>query len=130
MAYDEQLANRIRQAFGARDDITERKMFGGLAFLCLGRMCCGIVGSDLMVRIPDDEFDAVIRNRNVRPMDFTGRPLRGFVYVSPPGFRTAAALRTWLSRGERVAEEKAKGPTKRRPSPKTASAAGRNRPLP
>ena len=75
MAYDEQLANRIRQAFGARDDITERKMFGGLAFLCLGRMCCGIVGSDLMVRIPDDEFDAVMRNRYVRPMDFTGRPL-------------------------------------------------------
>lgn len=130
MAYDEQLANRIRQAFGARDDITERKMFGGLAFLYLGRMCCGIVGSDLMVRIPDDEFDAVMRNRSVRPMDFTGRPLRGFVYVSAPGFRTAAALRTWLSRGERVAEEKAKGPTKRRPSPKTASAAGRDRALP
>ena len=84
MAYDEQLANRIRQAFGVRHDITERKMFGGLAFLCLGRMCCGIVGSDLMVRIPDDEFDAVMRNRYVRPMDFTGKPLRGFVYVSPP----------------------------------------------
>ena len=93
MAYDEQLANRIRQAFGARHDITERKMFGGLAFLCLGRMCCGIVGSDLMVRIPDDEFDAVMRSRYVRPMDFTGKPLKGFVYVSPPGFRTPAALR-------------------------------------
>ena len=93
MAYDEQLANRIRQAFGVRYDITERKMFGGLAFLCLGRMCCGIVGSDLMVRIPDDEFDAVMRNRYVRPMDFTGKPLRGFVYVSAPGFRTRAALR-------------------------------------
>ena len=53
MAYDEQLANRVRQAFGARDGIAERKMFGGFAFLCLGRMCCGIVGSDLMVRIPD-----------------------------------------------------------------------------
>jgi hypothetical protein len=48
MAYDERLADRIRQAFGARNDITERKMFGGLAFLCLGRMCYGIVGSDLM----------------------------------------------------------------------------------
>lgn len=113
MAYDEQLANRIRQAFGARHDITERKMFGGLAFLCLGRMCCGIVGSDLMVRIPDDEFDAVMRNRYVRPMDFTGKPLKGFVYVSAPGFRTRAALRGWLSRGERVAEEKAAAPTQR-----------------
>ena len=109
MAYDEQLANRIRRAFGTRNDITERKMFGGLAFLCLGRMCCGIVGSDLMVRIPDDEFDAVMRRRYVRPMDFTGKPLTGFVYVSPPGFRTLAALRGWLSRGERVAGEKAAG---------------------
>jgi len=61
MAYDEQLANGIRQAFGTRNDITERKMFGGLAFLYRGRMCCGIVGRDLMVRIPDDEFDAVMR---------------------------------------------------------------------
>ncbi len=127
MAYDEQLANRIRQVFGTRSDITERKMFGGLAFLHRGRMCCGIVGRDLMVRIPGDEFDAVMRGRHVRPMDFTGKPLRGFVYVSPPGFRTAAALRTWVSRGERVAKKKATEPTKRRPSRKTGSAAGNGR---
>jgi hypothetical protein len=114
MAYDEQLADRIRRAFGARKDFTERRMFGGLAFLYRGRMCCGIVGNDLMVRIPDDEFDTVIRRRHVRPMDFTGRPLRGFVYVSPPAFRTAAALRTWLARGERVAREKAATPKRRR----------------
>ena len=113
MAYDDELANRIRRAFGARTDIVERKMFGGLAFLYRGRMCCGIVGSDLMVRVADDEFDAVMRGRHVRPMGFTGKPLRGFVYVSPPGFRTAAALRTWLSRGERVAQAKAAGPRKR-----------------
>ena len=130
MAHDEQLAHRIRQAFGIRNDITERKMFGGLNFLCRGRMCCGIVGSDLMVRVPDDEFDAVMRGRHVRPMDFTGKPLRGFVYVSPPGFGTAAALRTWLSRGERVAEEKATGPTKCRPSRKTGSAVGHRRAIP
>src|SRR5438093_143968 len=114
MAYDEPLANRIRQAFGTRNDITERKMFGGLAFLYLGRMCCGIVGRDLMVRIADDEFDAVMRGRHVRPIDFTGKPLRGFVYVSPPGFRTLAALRGWLSRGERVARDKAAASVKGR----------------
>ena len=107
MAYDERLANRIRRAFNGGEDITERKMFGGLAFLCRGRMCCGIVGNDLMVRVPIDVFDAVLRRRHVRPMDFTGRPLRGFVYVSPSGFRTATALRAWLSYGERVANEKA-----------------------
>ena len=113
VAYDDELANRIRQVFGARREITERKMFGGLAFLLRGRMCCGVVGSDLMVRVLDDEFEAILRERHVRPMDFTGKPLRGFVYVSPPGFRTTAALRTWLSRGERVAREKAAFPPKR-----------------
>lgn len=107
MAYDEQLANRIRRALSARSDVTERRMFGGLTFLCNGRMCCGIVGRDLMVRIPDGEIDAVMRRRDVRPMDFTGKPLKGFVYVSPSGFSTARALRAWLSRGEQVAEARA-----------------------
>ena len=87
-------------------------MFGGLAFLCRGRVCCGGGGTDLMVRVADDEFDAVMLGRHVQPMDFTGKPLRGFVYVSPPGFRTAAALRKWLSRGERVAEKKAAEPAR------------------
>ena len=114
MAYDERLANRIRRAFRARQDVTERKMFGGLAFLVRGRMCCGIVGNDLMVRIPDDEFDAVMRRRHVRPMDFTGKALRGFVYVSASGFGTPMALRAWLAYGERVAETKAAGPRTRR----------------
>lgn len=121
MAYDEKLAERIRHAFRERPDVAERKMFGGLAFLCRGRMCCGIVGNDLMARVAEDEFDAVMRGPHVRPMDFTGKPLRGFAYVSPPGFRTAAALRTWLSRGERAAEEKAARParssTRRRTNP-------------
>ncbi len=107
MAYDEHLANRIRRALGDRDDLSERQMFGGLAFLCRGRMCCGIVGADLMVRVPVEEFDAVMRRPHARPMDFTGKPLKGFAYVSPPGFRTAAALRMWLALGQRVAEAKA-----------------------
>jgi hypothetical protein len=104
MAYDEQLANRIRRVFGGDREVTERKMFGGLAFLWRGRMSCGIVGGDLMVRVPLDEFDAALRKPHVRRMDFTGRPLKGFVYVSPPGFRTATALGAWMSRGRRAAE--------------------------
>jgi len=82
-------------------------MFGGLAFLCQGRLCCGIIGTDLMVRVRDDEYEAVLNERHVWPMDFTGRPLRGFVYVSPPGFRTPAALRAWLAQGDRAAKQKA-----------------------
>ena len=125
MAYDEQLANRIRQAFGTRNDITERRMFGGLAFLCQGRMCCGIVGNDLMVRIPADAVDATMRRQHVRPMDFTGKPLRGFVYVSPPGFRTATALRAWLSHGVCVAEQRAPNAAARRSDVKRSSRRGR-----
>lgn len=113
MAYDERLANRIRRVLGERRDFTERKMFGGLAFLYQGRMCCGIVDNDLMVRVPLDEFDAVPRRRHARPMDFTGKPLRGFVYVSPLGLATAPALRGWLTRGERAAQEAAVGRTGR-----------------
>src|SRR5262245_22321678 len=85
-------------------------MFGGLAFLYRGRMCCGIVGRDLMLRVPIDTFDAVVRGRHVRPMDFTGKPLGGFVYVSPSGFRTAMALRSWLAHGVRAAAAKAARP--------------------
>lgn len=122
MAYDETLAERIRRALRGRRDITEKKMFGGLAFLCHGRMCCGIVGGDLMVRVPDGEFAAILRERHVRPMDFTGKPLRGFVYVSRPGVRTPAALRTWLSRGERAAHERAERPAKTRVKDRTGPA--------
>jgi len=118
MAYDEKLAQRIRQAFGTRNDVTERKMFGGLTFLCGGRMCCGIVGGDLMVRVAENELDELLRGRHVRPMDFTGRPLAGFLYVSPPGFRTDTALRGWLSRGVRVAIRKATESGKGRSHPR------------
>ena len=88
-----------------------------------GCMRCGIVGSDLMVRVADDEFDAVMREPHVWPMDFTGKPLRGFVYVSPPAFRAATALQTWVSRGERVAKEKAR-PVKTSPATKTGRFGG------
>lgn len=114
MAYDEHLANRIRRVLGERKQFTERRMFGGLTFLCQGRMCCGIVGNDLMVRVPLDEFDAVLGERHVRPMDFTGKPLTGFVYVSPPGIRTAVALARWLTLGERAAKDASTGHGTRR----------------
>lgn len=124
MAYDEALAQRIRRILNG-PNVEERKMFGGLAFLLQGRMCCGIVGSDLMIRVSDDDYEALVHKAHVRPMDFTGTPLRGFVYVSPPGFRRVATLRTWLSRGERAAEEKAAQPARPSSRRKTRSAAAR-----
>jgi hypothetical protein len=128
MPYDERVAERIRQAFGERRGISEHRMFGGLAFLSRGRMCCGIVGSDLMVRAPMDVFDALLRRRHVRPMDFTGKPLRGFLFVSPSGFRTARALTTWLSYGEQAAAEMAARSRRHRraDAPRAARSSGRS----
>jgi hypothetical protein len=96
MPFDERLAERIRRALRRTADITERKMFGGLAFMCHGKMCCGIVGCDLMVRVPDKDMSSALKLAHVRPMDFTGTPLRGFVYVAPPGVATDRSLRWWV----------------------------------
>ena len=115
MAYDETLATRIRRILNG-PDVEERRMFGGLAFLIEGRMCCGAVGPDLMARVGAEAHEEAVREAHVRRMDFTGKPLRGFVYVSADGIRTAAALRTWIASGRRVAEAAAQavpGTTKR-----------------
>ena len=79
-------------------------MFGGVAFLCGGRMCCGVMGTDLVVRVMADELQRVMKRRHVRPMDFTGRPQRGFVYVASGGYRTAADLEQWIDRGLRFVQ--------------------------
>jgi TfoX/Sxy family transcriptional regulator of competence genes len=99
MAYDEALADRIRRAIGPRDDVTEKKMFGGLAFLQGGKMFCGIASGDLMVRIGPDRYEAALAETHVRPMDFTGRPMKGYVFVGPDGCRTEKAVRKWVARG-------------------------------
>ena len=96
MAYDEKLADRIRRAIGPRADVTEKKMFGGLAFLLSGKMFLGLATADLMVRVGPDGHAAALARPHARPMDFTGRPMKGYVYVSPEGLRTAAALGKWV----------------------------------
>jgi TfoX/Sxy family transcriptional regulator of competence genes len=112
MPYDETLAARIRRVLRHQTDITERKMFGGLAFMRNGKMCCGIVGQDLMVRVLEKDMPSALRRPHVRPMDFTGRPLRGFVYVAPPGVATDDSLREWVRKG--LAFVRRQGSAKRR----------------
>src|SRR5467141_2646729 len=101
MAYDEALASHIRELLRDRRDVTERKMFGGLAFLVTGHMCCGIVGRDLMVRVGRVDYESALLEKHARPMDFTGRPLKGMVYVAPAALRTKRALAGWIDRGVR-----------------------------
>ena len=84
LAYDEGLAQRIREMLGTAR-ITERKMFGGLAFLSRGHMFVGVVGNTLMARVGSEPYAEALRRPHVREMDFTGRPMKGYVFVDPPG---------------------------------------------
>jgi TfoX/Sxy family transcriptional regulator of competence genes len=96
MAYNEPLAGRIRALVGDGPGLSERKMFGGIAFMLNGNMFCGITRDDLMVRIGADGFDEVLASRGARPMDFTGRPMKGMAYVGPEGYKTDEQLRGWV----------------------------------
>lgn len=96
MPYDETLAERVRLALKRRQGITEKKMFGGLAFLLRGNMLCGVVGADLMVRVGPDAHERALSRPHARAMDFTGRPMKGMVYVGPAGLRTVKQLESWL----------------------------------
>ncbi|MDH4102564.1 MAG: TfoX/Sxy family protein [Thermoleophilia bacterium] len=97
MAYDETLADRVRDALAPEDGVTQRKMFGGLAFMVDGHMACGVVGEDLMLRLGAEGAEAVLERAHVRPMDFTGRPMTGMVYVDSAGLR-GVALRNWVEK--------------------------------
>ena len=98
MAYDEKLAERVRAALSRKQGVSERSMFGGLAFMVNGNMCCGVVGSDLMLRLGKAGAAKALGEKHARPMDFTGRPMRTMVYVEPAGLRAEAGLRAWIDR--------------------------------
>jgi hypothetical protein len=102
--FDEALAERVRAALGPRADVVEKKMFGGLCFRVGGHMTVGIEKTNLMVRTGPDAYEDALGQPHARPMDFTGRPLRGFVYVEPAGLRTDKQLSAWISRGLAFAE--------------------------
>ncbi|MEO5819137.1 MAG: TfoX/Sxy family protein [Vicinamibacteraceae bacterium] len=98
MAYDEALAGRIRSALAEDPDLSEKRMFGGLAFLHRGLMFVGVSGNKLMARVGKDNYHDSLAHEHVREMDFTGKPMQGYVYVEPPGLRSDEQLRFWLQR--------------------------------
>jgi TfoX/Sxy family transcriptional regulator of competence genes len=119
MAYDEDLASRVRLILTGRCEFAERKMFGGLAFMIEGHLGCGVVGGDLMLRVGPDGHQAALARPHARPMDFTGRPLTGMVYVDPAGFRTEKALEGWVGRALTFIQTlPARGPKKARRGPR------------
>ena len=99
MSYDEQLAHRLRLQLNRRPGFSERKMFGGICFMLHGNMCGGILRADLIVRVQPEEFDQAMRQPHTRAFDFTGKPMTGFVVVSPKGYRADIAFKNWVALG-------------------------------
>jgi hypothetical protein len=99
MAYDEGLATRVRTLIGGLPGLTEKKMFGGLAFLLEGNMACGVHGDELIVRLPVEDTDAALREPGTRIFDMSGRPMRGWLLVDTTGHGEDDELRRWVDRG-------------------------------
>ncbi|QFT55894.1 TfoX/Sxy family protein [Microbulbifer sp. THAF38] len=97
MAYNETLAEKVRNLLQGSQGLSEKQMFGGLAFMLNGNMACGVVGEELMVRVGPDNYQDALAERYTRPMDFTGRPLKGMVYVEEDAVEQD--LDEWVNRG-------------------------------
>lgn len=96
MVYDEKLADRIHKMLAKQKGLTKKKMFGGITFMLNGNMCCGVLKSDLVVRIGPKNYENALAEPHVRPMDFTGQPLKGLVFVDPAGYQTDEDLAKWV----------------------------------
>ncbi|MEU1481974.1 TfoX/Sxy family protein [Streptomyces sp. NPDC005760] len=103
MAYDEGLAERVRQHLGADPAVTEKRMFGGIAFLHQGNMAVGVTGNDLMVRVGPDATDTALARPGARLFDMTGRPMRGWVVVAGSAVAEDEALGEWIDEGRAFA---------------------------
>ena len=99
MAYDEVLAERVRQQLASREGVTERRMFGGLCLMLHGNMALGIDKDRLMVRVGPKGYEAALQRPHTRPMDMTGRPMKGFIVVPPEGISTERDLHSWVEQG-------------------------------
>jgi TfoX/Sxy family transcriptional regulator of competence genes len=98
MAYDEAVAERVRGALGKTPGVVEKRMFGGIAFMVRGNMCCGVIGDRLMLRVGPKGYEAALGRPHAKTMDFTGKPMKGLVYVEPAGFASPRDLKKWIDR--------------------------------
>ena len=92
------VAGRIRKALAGAPDVVEKRMFGGIAFMVRGNMCCGVIGDRLMLRVGPKGYEAALSRPHAKPMDFTGKPMKGMVYVEPAGFASPRDLKAWIER--------------------------------
>ncbi len=99
MPYDTELAERVRALVGARQGLTERKMFGGIAWMVHGNMACGVLGDEVIVRLGAEDSDRALAEPDTRAFDMTGRPMRGFVVVGGQSIAQDGELRRWVEAG-------------------------------
>jgi TfoX/Sxy family transcriptional regulator of competence genes len=99
MAYSEELANRVRGLLKGNYEFTEKKIFGGLCYMINGNMFCGVIKDNLVVRVGKDAYEDALAKQGAKPMDFTGRPLSGFVYIEPEWYRKKQSLLAWINKG-------------------------------
>ncbi|MCF6257014.1 MAG: TfoX/Sxy family protein [Gammaproteobacteria bacterium] len=96
MSYDEGLAERLRNYFESRNDVEEKEMFGGLCFMVSNHMCCGIVKDILMLRVGPDNYESCLTKNHASEMNFTGKAMKGMVYIAPEGFDSDMELAEWV----------------------------------
>ena len=99
MVYDKKLADRIKKILQKCKGVAEKEMFGGKSFLINGKMCCGVIKNDLVIRVNPKDYEKLLNRQNVRPMDFTGKPIKGFIYVNSKGCKSSVALSNWVKLG-------------------------------
>jgi TfoX/Sxy family transcriptional regulator of competence genes len=99
MAYDEGLAQRVREVLQDRPGYEEKKMFGGIGFMLQGKMACGVIGGDLIIRVGPEGYQRALQEPHVKEFDMTGRPMTGWVVVTEGGYRAEADLSSWVEKG-------------------------------
>lgn len=96
MAYDENLADRVRERFAELPNVEEKEMMGGLVFMYNNKMCAGIIKDELMCRIDPDFHETAVEKNGCRTMDFTNRPMKGYVLIDETGMRSKKDLYFWI----------------------------------
>ena len=99
MPYDQELADRIQSHIGIMPGITAKKMFGGIGFLLNGNMACGVSGEDLIVRLPPEQTAERLAQPHTKVFDLTGKPMKGWILVEPPGYASDDDFAAWIRQG-------------------------------
>ena len=99
MAFDEGLAQRVREVLEEQPALVEKKMFGGIGFMLQGNLACGVQGDELIVRVGPERYEQSLARAHTRLFDFTGRPMKGWVMVASGGYESDDALKDWVQQG-------------------------------